>query len=90
MPRVILGGLLGGLAMWFIGFIFWGTPLSMLALSTVGPEQAAAVQAALAQNLGTTGAYPVPWPGTAAGAVIAWALPRPAPVVSEAPLQQPD
>lgn len=69
MPRVILGGLLGGLAMWFIGFIFWGTPLSLLALSTAGDAQSLAVQAALAQNLGPggTGAYPIPWPGTAAG-----------------------
>ena len=29
MPRVLLGGLLGGFAMWIVGFIFWGTPLSM-------------------------------------------------------------
>ncbi|KAI1693801.1 hypothetical protein DdX_20441 [Ditylenchus destructor] len=24
MPRAVLGGLLGGIAMWIIGFIFWG------------------------------------------------------------------
>jgi hypothetical protein len=69
MARVILGGLLGGLAMWFVGFIFWGTPLSLLALSNAGDAQSVAVQAALAQNLGPggTGAYAIPWPGTAAG-----------------------
>ena len=69
MARVILGGLLGGLAMWLIGFIFWGTPLSMIALSDAGGAGSAAVQAALAQHLGATGtgAYPVPWPGTPAG-----------------------
>lgn len=69
MGRVILGGLLGGVAMWLIGFIFWGTPLSRLALSNAGDPGSAAVQAALAQQLGPlgTGAYPIPWPGTPAG-----------------------
>ncbi len=69
MPRVILGGLLGGLALWFVGFIFWGTPLSMLALSSVGDVDSATLQAALVQTLGPggTGAYPIPWPGTPAG-----------------------
>lgn len=69
MTRVILGGLLGGVAMWIVGFIFWGTPLSMIALSNAGDAGSAAVQAALAQQLGPggTGAYPIPWPGTPAG-----------------------
>lgn len=69
MPRTILAGLLGGLALWLIGFIFWGTPLSMIALSNAGDPASLAVQAALAQHLGPggTGAYPVPWPGTPAG-----------------------
>jgi len=71
MPRVLLGGLLGGFAMWLIGFLFWGTPLSRLALSNAGDPGSAAVQAALAQQLGPlgTGAYPIPWPGTPAGTV---------------------
>jgi hypothetical protein len=66
---MILGGLLGGFAMWLVGFIFWGTPLNMLALSNAGDIESAAVQAALAQQLGPggTGAYPIPWPGTPAG-----------------------
>lgn len=69
MTRVILGGLLGGLALWVVGFIFWGTPLSMLAFSNAGDAQSVALQAALAQHLsaGGTGAYPIPWPGTPAG-----------------------
>lgn len=69
LGRVILGGVLGGVAMWIIGFLFWGTPLSLIALSNPGDPQSLALQAALAQNLGPTGtgAYPIPWVGTAAG-----------------------
>ena len=69
MPRAILGGLLGGVAMWIVGFIFWGTPLSLLALTSTGDAASASVQAALAQHLGPTGtgAYPIPWPGTPSG-----------------------
>ncbi len=69
MPRVILGGLLGGLAMWIVGFIFWGTPLKYLALSKVDDTASAAIQAVLVQHLGAsgTGVYPVPWPDTPVG-----------------------
>lgn len=69
MARVMLSGLLGGLAMWLVGFIFWGTPLSALALHGVADADAGAVQAALAQHLGAggTGTYWLPSPGTAAG-----------------------
>lgn len=69
MPRAVLGGLLGGIAMWIIGFIFWGTPLSLLAVTSTGDAASASVQAALAQHLGPTGtgAYPIPWPGTPSG-----------------------
>lgn len=69
MPRAVLGGLLGGIAMWIVGFIFWGTPLSLLAVTSTGDAASASVQAALAQHLGPTGsgAYPIPWPGTPSG-----------------------
>jgi hypothetical protein len=69
MPRLILGGVLGGLAMWFVGFLFWGTPLSLIALSSTDGPTTAALQGALSQHLGPlgTGAYPIPWPGTAQG-----------------------
>lgn len=69
MPRAVLGGLLGGIAMWIVGFIFWGTPLSLLAVTGTSDTASAAVQAALAQHLGPTGtgAYPIPWPGTPSG-----------------------
>ncbi len=69
MTRLLLGGALGGLAMWLVGFIFWGTPLSLLALSKTDAATTAALQAALAQHLGPlgSGAYPIPWPGTPQG-----------------------
>jgi hypothetical protein len=69
MTRLVLGGVLGGIAMWFVGFIFWGTPLSLIALSRTDDASSAAIQQALAQHLGPlgTGAYPIPWQGTPAG-----------------------
>jgi len=69
MARLFLGGALGGLAMWLVGFIFWGTPLSLLALSKTDAATTATLQAALAQHLGPlgSGAYPIPWPGTPQG-----------------------
>jgi hypothetical protein len=72
MARLLLGGVLGGLTMWFVGFIFWGTPLSLLAFSRTDAPTTAAVQTALAQHLGPlgTGAYPIPWPGTPQGTVL--------------------
>ncbi|MBB4096531.1 hypothetical protein [Sphingomonas kyeonggiensis] len=72
MARLFLGGALGGLAMWLVGFIFWGTPLSLLALSKTDDAASAALHAALAQHLGPlgSGAYPVPWPYTPAGTAL--------------------
>lgn len=69
MPRLLLGGVLGGVAMWLVGFLFWGTPLSWIALSKTDDATSAALQATLSQHLGAlgTGAYPVPWIGTPAG-----------------------
>lgn len=69
MTRLVLGGLLGGIAMWIVGLLFWGTPLSRIALSRTDDPASAAIQQALAQQLGPlgTGAYPIPWHGTPAG-----------------------
>lgn len=69
MPRLLLGGVLGGLAMWLVGFLFWGTPLSLLALSKTDDSATAVLQQALAQHLGPlgSGAYPIPWVGTPTG-----------------------
>ncbi|MBA2933095.1 hypothetical protein HZF05_03190 [Sphingomonas sp. CGMCC 1.13654] len=72
MIRILIGSVLGGLVQFFVGFIFWGTPLSRLVFTVAPDAQEAAVQTALAQNLTATGTgtYHVPWPDTAAGTVL--------------------
>jgi hypothetical protein len=72
MIRIILGSILGGLAQFFVGFVFWGTPLARLAYTVAPDPQGAAVQTALAQNLTQTGngAYYIPWPDTQQGTVL--------------------
>jgi hypothetical protein len=72
MVRAIIGGLLGGFAMFITGFIFWGTPLSALALSRAGDQASADLQAAMAQALTPTGTgvYVIPDPTTAQGTVL--------------------
>lgn len=71
MTRTIIGGLLGGLALYLVGFLFWGTPLSGIAYSQVDIAQSAAVQTSLAQNLSQngTGTYLIPSPGTQEGTI---------------------
>ncbi|MCP1469384.1 hypothetical protein J3E64_001059 [Sphingobium sp. OAS761] len=72
MVRTLIGGLLGGFAMFIIGFLFWGTPLSALALSRADGQASANLQAAMAQALtpGGTGVYFIPDPSTAEGTVL--------------------
>ena len=72
MVRAIVGGLLGGLALYVVGFIFWGTPLSALALSRVDGQASANLQAAMAQALNATGTgvYVIPDPATAEGTIL--------------------
>jgi hypothetical protein len=72
MVRTIIGGLLGGIAMFITGFIFWGTPLSALAFSRAGDEASANLQAAMAQALTQTGTgvYIIPDPATAPGTIL--------------------
>jgi hypothetical protein len=69
MIRILIGSILGGLLQFFVGFVFWGTPLSRIAFSVAGDAQNAVVQTALAQNLTETGTgtYYIPWPETAQG-----------------------
>ena len=69
MAKTLLGGVVGGVAMFFIGFIFWGTPLSQLAFKRLDQPQSAAIQQALAENLTATGTgtYAIPATGSAAG-----------------------
>lgn len=72
MLRTLIGSVLGGVAMWIVGFVFWGTPLSRIALSVPDDATGAALQAAMKQHLGALGggAYPVPWPGTEIGTTL--------------------
>lgn len=72
MIRSVIGGLLGGFAMFLTGFLFWGTPLSALAISRADEQAGANLQAALAQALTPTGTgvYVIPDPATAQGTVL--------------------
>lgn len=72
MLRSVIGGLLGGLALFVTGFIFWETPLSAIAMSRAGDQASANLQAALAQALNATGTgvYVIPDPSTAQGTVL--------------------
>src|SRR5688500_2217121 len=60
MVRVIIGAAAAAIAMFFIGFIFFATPLARLGMANIDDSQAAAVQQALAANLPRTGTYSVP------------------------------
>jgi hypothetical protein len=60
MARTILGAALAAVAMFFIGFIFFATPLAKLGMASLDDNQAAAVQQSLAANLPRTGTYSVP------------------------------
>lgn len=71
MIRTFIGGIIGGLILFVVGFVFWATPLGEIPYSHASDTQGAAVQLALNQNLTATGtgAYVIPNPTTAAGAV---------------------
>jgi len=70
--RLVIGSILGGIAQFFIGFIFWGTPLNRIAFKALGDVQSADLQAALARNLTVTGTgtYSVPWTGSQQGTAL--------------------
>lgn len=72
MVRILIGSIVGGLAQWVVGAIFWGTPLGKIAFRVVDDTKNAAVQQALAANLSEsgTGTYYVPWPDSAQGTVL--------------------
>jgi len=72
MVRTLIGGLVGGVIIFVLGFIFWATPLGEIPFSHASDAQNAAVQTALAQNLtqSGTGAYIVPAHQSAQGAVL--------------------
>ena len=70
--RTLIGGLVGGLILFVVGFIFWATPIGQLAYKTAPDAQGAAVQLALAQNLSPTGTgtYTIPAPHSQQGGVL--------------------
>lgn len=72
MARTFIGGLVGGIILFVVGFIFWATPLSQIAYSSADQAQNAALQTSLAQNLtpSGTGTYVVPAYTQAEGAVL--------------------
>jgi hypothetical protein len=72
MIRTVLGGLVGGVILFVVGFIFWATPLGEIPFSQANEPRNAALQIALAQNLTPTGtgAYIIPAHHSAAGAVL--------------------
>jgi len=72
MARTFIGGLVGGIILFVIGFIFWATPLSQIAYSSADQAQNAALQTSLAQTLtpSGTGTYVVPAYTQAEGAVL--------------------
>jgi hypothetical protein len=71
MVRSLIGGIVAGVVMFFIGFVFWGTPLSEVAFNKASDADSAVVQTALAQGLTRTGTgtYLIPTPNTQAGTV---------------------
>jgi hypothetical protein len=70
MARTLIGGLVGGIIIFIMGYVFWASPLGTIPFSRSSDSQAAAVQTALAQNLtpGGTGTYLIPDPRTREGA----------------------
>ena len=61
MIRMILGAALSAVAMFVIGFIFWGpTGLSGVAVKSLDDTRAAAVSSVLAANVPASGTYSVP------------------------------
>jgi len=68
MIRILIGSILGGIVQWVIGAIAWGTPLSRIALRTLGDAETADLQTAMARTLSMTGngAYFIPDPVSSA------------------------
>lgn len=64
MLKVALGSVAAAVAMFFIGFVFWATPLGSIAVSKASDPAAVALQASMAQTLTPTGTgtYMIPSP----------------------------
>ena len=70
MIKLAIGSFAAAVAMFVTGFIFFATPIGMVAYSSADETQSAAVQAALAANLPQTGTYMVPDPSTQSGTTL--------------------
>ncbi|MET0376822.1 MAG: hypothetical protein ABW128_21530 [Rhizorhabdus sp.] len=72
MAKTLLGGVIAGVALYLVGFFFWGTPLSQLAFNKLGDAPTAVAHQALAQTLTPTGTgtYLIPAPDSAQGSVL--------------------
>jgi hypothetical protein len=72
MARTFIGGLVGGIILFVLGYVFWATPLGDIPYKYAGDAQNAAIQTALATNLTPTGTgtYIVPAHHSAGGAVL--------------------
>ena len=72
MARTLIGGVVGGLILFVMVYIFWATPLGEIPFNTATDSQNAAVQTALAQNLtpSGTGTYIIPAHRSPEGAVL--------------------
>lgn len=72
MVRTLIGGVVGGIIIFVMGFIFWGSPLGTIPFSHSSDPQAAAVQTSLAQNLTPSGSgtYLIPDPRSREGAAL--------------------
>ena len=64
LRRTLVSGVAAGVLIYAIGFLAFGTPLYWLSASAAPPERIAALQDAIALNLGPTGtgAYDIPNP----------------------------
>ncbi len=60
MIRAVIGSAAAAVAMFIIGFIFFGLGLQNLAIKSVGDMQAAPIQQALRANIADTGTYAIP------------------------------
>jgi hypothetical protein len=70
MIKIVIGAFVAAVAMFITGFIFFATPLNMLAYSSIPDAQQAGVQAVLAANMPQTGTYSIPSAVSAEGAVM--------------------
>jgi hypothetical protein len=70
MFKLAIGSVAAAVAMFITGFLFFATPLGMIAYTGASDAQSASVQASLAANLPQTGTYMIPDPSTQAGTIM--------------------